>query len=246
MEKDLPIDKQALLDAFFSGRLNDTEQKHFDDYLEGDASFREAYEFQTDVKKALQYQDIAAFRDQLKSIEAGTTVKQSGGRILRIWLSAAVVMLVAGYLVYSTVWRIESNQDLVQHYFDVQANIHYPITRSAQDPSLEYQAFIAYESQNWPLAQLLLDSAMTVDYRPEFALYLANVYMVEKRFEQAIPLLEHYLESGDMYSDRALWFLALSHLALKKKDRSVEYLNEMVRLQSYPHEQAMELLSKLK
>jgi tetratricopeptide (TPR) repeat protein len=148
--------------------------------------------------------------------------------------------------VYSTAWRIESDQDLFQHYFDVQANIHNPITRSAQEPSVEYQAFVAYESQNWPLAQSLLDSAMSVDNRPEYALYLANVYMVQRRFDQALPLLEHYLESGDMYSDRALWFLALSHLALDQKDRSIEYLNEMVRLQSYPHEQAAELLSKLK
>jgi len=246
MEKDLPIDKQALLDAFFSGRLDDTERKRFEEYLEEDVAFREAYEFQTDVKKALQHQDIAAFRDQLNSIEAGRTVKQSDSRKLWIWLSAASVLLVAGYLVYSTVWRIESEKDLFQQYFDVQANIHYPITRSAQEPSLEYQVFIAYESQNWPLAQSLLDSAMSVDHRPEFALYLANVYMVQRRFDQAIPLLEHYLKSGDMYSDRALWFLALSHLALDQKDRSIEYLNEMVRLQSYPHEQATELLSKLK
>ena len=246
MEKDLPIDKQALLDAFFSGRLDDTERKRFDEYFEEDAAFREAYEFQTDVKKALQHQDIAAFRDQLKSIEASRTVEQSYGRMLWVWLSAAAVVIVAGYLVYSTAWRIESDQDLFQHYFDVQANIHNPITRSAQEPSVEYQAFVAYESQNWPLAQSLLDSAMSVDNRPEYALYLANVYMVQRRFDQALPLLEHYLESGDMYSDRALWFLALSHLALDQKDRSIEYLNEMVRLQSYPHEQAAELLSKLK
>jgi tetratricopeptide (TPR) repeat protein len=245
MEKDLPIDKQVLLDAFFSGRLDDTGRKRFDEYLEEDAAFREEYEFQTEIKKALQHQDIAAFRDQLHSIEAKLSAGKPNRNALWIWMSAAVVLLIASVLLYISGKDVSTKQDLYAQYFRPQANIHYPITRNARDASLEYQAYLAYETENWALAANLLDSAMSTVQRPELAFYLANAFMAENRYDDAIPLLEDYRNSGDEYADRASWYLALSHLALGENDSAKSYLVEVVRTQSYPHELASELLAKM-
>jgi tetratricopeptide (TPR) repeat protein len=245
MERDLPTEKQTLLDAYFLGRMSEADRALFEEYLQQDAAFREAFEFQTDLKKALQHQDVTAFRKQLNAIEAKRWTNRPFKPMILVWISAAILLLISTILIYNSGTNNASEQDLYAQYFRPQANIHYPITRNTSDLSLQYHVFIAYESNNWTTAKSLLDSALSIEQRPELAFYLANIYLVEKNYEAAIPLLEQFLESEDSFSDRALWYLALAYIGLEHKDHAIHYLNEVIRTQSYPHEQASELLIKL-
>lgn len=234
------------MDAYFLDRLSDSDRVLFEEYLTSDDTFREEYEFQKDLKKALQHQDVAVFRDQLRSIEAKHAAGKPKRNTFWIWMSAAAVLLIVSFMLYVSGPNAPSDQDLYAQYFRPQANIHDPITRSSSDVSLEYQAYLAYETEDWNLAAQLLDSAMTIAQRPELGFYLANAYMADHRYEDAIPLLEAYRNSGDAHSERATWYLALSHLALGQSERAISYLEEVVRIQSYPHELASDLLAKMR
>jgi tetratricopeptide (TPR) repeat protein len=245
MERELPSDQQELLDAYFTGSLNDDMLLAIDKLLAEDESFREAFEFQSDVCKALVHQDQADFRATLLRIES-----QSDRKINRLparWTAAiaAALLLIATWLFYPSNPQIDTESTLVSHYFTPQANIHFPITRNTASNTLAYRAFSAYETQDWPMAESLLDSAIRSDNRSEMYLYLANVYMAEGRFGEAIPLLEHFRISGDAHSDRASWYLALCHVAIGKSNQAKTYLNETIERRAYPYERAQELLYRL-
>lgn len=245
MKRDLTTEQHKLIEAQLLGRLSKEEKVLFDSYQKEDPLFLEEYEFQLAVKKALQYQDTIDFSNQLKKIESQYSGKTSK---LRFWWPyvAAAVFLVGALMVLSRVWIIEPHSELVVIYFEPQTNIHYPITRSSQDANLRDRAFFAYESQEWERAGILFDSLMQVDKSADILFYRSNLLMIDQAYEEAIPLLEDFRSSGDLYSDRALWYLALSHLGLGNTAEAVGFLEEIIKTNGYPTQKARDLLEEIR
>lgn len=244
MERELTTEQLRLIEMSFSGVLNEADQALFDQYLKEDPLFLTEFEFQTELKKALVHQNKSEFKELLVQIES-TYSKRSGS--FRPWwtATAAAILLISVTSVVYLFSPSSKNVDLVSVYFQPQTNIHYPITRSFQNSSLRDKAFIAYEAGEWEKASVLIDSLARTEPSLPLNLYRANLLLLEGRFEQAIPLLEDFVESNDPYADRALWYLALAYLGLKNTEKSSEYVEMVIQGKHFPYEKAIELRDRL-
>lgn len=244
MKRELTTEQLDLIEASFAGVLEEADSALFDQYLKNDHLFREEVEFQLELKKALKHKDRREFKELLVQIESTYSKPRSGFRHWWTATAAAILLLSVSSVVY-LFSPSSKNVDLVSAYFQPQTNIHYPITRSFQNSSLQDQAFIAYQAGEWDKAAVLLDSLARTEPRIDLNLYQANLLLINRRFEQAIPLLEQFLESEDPYADRALWYLALAYLGLENTEKSSEYLEMVIQGKHFPFEKAAELKEKL-
>jgi len=241
MQRDLTPNQLRLIEESILGQLNEKDQAMFDHNLQEDSYFREEYEFHIDLTKALHYQDHSDFKKILHTIEATrATSTDKRTSTWQFWAAAAAFLFITGFIVVTQLWST-SPSDLVAVYFEPQTNIHNPITRSGVNSDLQTEAFLAYDSQEWDKASVLFDSLARIEPKSAFDLYRANLLMLQKKYDSAIPILEQFNKSDDPYSDRALWYLALSHLGLGNKESTLQYLDLLIQNQSHPLKEAQEL-----
>src|SRR5690606_14799 len=141
MEPDIRASYDRLLELFFLGEISEADHQQLRDLIDHNSDLKEDFDFQVALKESLVKKDQSAFRQKLQHIEKRdySPVKQNW----IMWLSAACVLLVAGYFIYSSINQTATSPDeLYLAYFEPQRNITYPITRSEPEVQLNYRAFL--------------------------------------------------------------------------------------------------------
>ena len=244
MEPDIRASYDRLLELFFLGEISEAEYQQLRDLIDNNSDLKEDFDFQIALKESLVKKDQSAFRQKLQNIEKRdySPVKQNWF----IWLSAASVLLVAGYFIYSSFNQaLTSSDELYLAYFEPQRNITYPITRSEPEIELDYRAFLAYENADWAQAVVLFDSLRQVSPDPVIDFYTANAYMAQGSFDDAIQLLIDFKASDSPLAERADWYLALAYLQMDDLSEAKMYLQNIIDNETYPKEKALELLRDL-
>ena len=140
------MNKNKLIGKFFNDTLSDKESALFNKLLQEDPEFKEEFQFQKDLKKALQLNKRESLKATLQGFEKDLKKKEKLFTI-RIWLAAAsvIILLGIGSLIFNTYGRNDPHQ-LYAEYFEPYRNIVHPVERGENDKSLEKIAFQAYEN----------------------------------------------------------------------------------------------------
>jgi len=244
MEPDIRASYDRLLEMYFGGKISEAEHQQLRDLIDRNSDLKEDFDFQVALRETLVKKDQAAFRAKLQNIEKRDYQPAKQNWI--IWLSAACVLLVAGYFIYASLNRSGTSTDeLYLAYFEPQRNISYPITRSEPQLQLNYRAYLAYENADWDLAIVLFDSLSYESNDPVIGFYQANSYMAQGFFDDAIQLLIAFKASDSPLAERADWYLALAYLQTNNVDNAIVHLQNIIDNETYPHEKARELLINL-
>ena len=166
---------------------------------------------------------------------------------LNPWLAAASIALligIASWFLFLNSGEINTKELYASHFVPYE-NVVMPIERGEEIKDLKASAFAAYENEEYSNALKLFEKLQTIEKDAYIDFYSAMVLMQLNRVEEAIPLLEGYIEKEGKLKDRATWYLALAYLKINNVGASKKELNKLILSGSFKSKTAKALLSKL-
>jgi len=250
------MDNEALINGYFEDTLSENERAEFDRLLQADAEFAAEFEFQKELKSALKKEERQKIKSLFSNLGTETLVDLHDGRTqkperkvisIRSWLVAASIIFLLGigsWLLFYNTPDLNTDQLYAANFVPYE-NVVHPIERGAQLEDLKTRAFTAYENANYGLALELFKELQVQHNDPYIVFYEAIVLMQLDNHEEAIPLLEGYIEDNGQLKDRATWYLALAYLKQNDITESKIQLGKLVEMGSFKVKTAKALLDEL-
>ncbi len=240
------MDKDELINGYFEGSLSESQLEEFNSLLEKDVAFTSEFEFQKELQDSLKKQERQEIKELFSNLKDENGKTETKVIKLRPWLAAASIALLAGLAWWFLFNTGEINtEELYAANFAPYDNVIQPIERGDQLEDLKTKAFTAYENEEYPKALELFKELQGKHNEAYIEFYKAMVLMQLNKQEEAIPLLEGYIEKGGELKDRASWYLALAYLKLNRLEDCKEQLNLRISSGTYKTAAAKKLLSQL-
>jgi hypothetical protein len=236
------IEKEQLIDNYFSNTLSEEEQNEFALLMETDAAFKAEVTFQKRVKNTIHKEEHQKLKHHLKGLEAGFEKKRNLPK-QKIWLAAASIALLVAFFMYFN--RSDTPESLYANYYQPAKNIVHPIVRSGAENDLKNKAFIAYSSKAYREAHLLFEALYTKNKDSELLFYDAISLLEMDSTALAIERFKLHRDYSDAISNKTSWYLALAYLKNKDIEKSKQLLKSIVDSKGYKSESAQKLLTAL-
>ena len=236
------MNREVLIEKYILGTLTSEERAQVEEWMKTDPSFKEELEFQSNLKPVIEKEEDASFKTSLKEFEHGHGTKRK--RPMLRWLIAAsfMILVVAGSLLYTQ----SGSNSLFAENFQPYANVIQPVVRGDNTDDIKGKAFLAYENEEFELAETHFTTLLNSTSDSYVLFYLANTKLALNKANEAIPLLNSYMSVGDNLSSQAQWYLALAHLQTNETAQAKNILQKIVKFEGYGAEEAVLLLKKLK
>ncbi|MGI9530138.1 tetratricopeptide repeat protein [Lutimonas sp.] len=242
-----------LIDSYFENSLSPKEQKIFNDLLQNNIDFKNEFQFQKDLKKVIASKQREELKSVLTEIEERAQRKSTILSIPKKWMVAASLLIIVGigtWGVKSTYYP--SNESIYSDYFEPSRNTVQPVVRGENINTIEYRAFVAYESENYHKAINLFNSVKNPD-EAYVDFYKGLCLMATDKTHEAIEILEPISKMTQLegknkdFSEKARWYLALNYVKLnddtKAKNTLLAIINDND--SNYKKEEATEILNFL-
>lgn len=241
------MDKEELINGYFESTLSQDQLEEVNRLLETDSEFVSEFEFQKELQVSLKKEERQDIKEMLSNLAAEKAKPETKVFQLRPWLAAASIALLVGLGSWFLFFNSSdlNTAELYASNFTPYDNVIHPIERGNQLEDLKTQAFTAYENEEYPEALELFKELHAKQNDSYIDFYSAMVLMQLNKQEQAIPLLEGYIEKEGELADRASWYLALAYLKIGDIAKSKEQLNVLVKKNGFKAKTAEELLDKL-
>lgn len=232
------------IDKYYLNELTSEELKAFEKLLKTDVELRKEFEFQNDLSLSIKSHEKDILKSRLQQHEQAKEVRKESG--WKKWLVAASILILIGvagitYFNFST----PDYDKLYAQNFEAYPNTEFNITRGENKPSLEYNAFSAYESGDYKQAIPLFLELKETNASKYLDFYLAQSYLANDNYDKALTIFEETIQHQEAFVDEAHWFAALAALKLNTKAIVQKHLNYLVANGGYKSVQARELLKKL-
>ncbi len=241
------MDKEELINGYFEGSLSPHQLEEVERLLKTDSEFASELDFQKELQVSLKKEERQEMKAMFSDIadknpEGGTKVFQ-----LRPWLAAASIALLLGLGSWFFLFNNPdlNTNELYAANFKPYENVIHPIERGNQLEDLKTRAFIAYENEEYPKALTLFQELQSKQNDAYIDFYSAMVLMQLNKQEEAIPLLEGYMEREGELQDRASWYLALAYLKKEDLDSCKKELKTLVEKNGFKAKAAKNLLEQL-
>lgn len=241
------MDKEELINGYFESTLSQDQLDEVTQLLETDAAFASEFEFQKEVQTSLKKEERKEVKAMFSDLATESVKTKTKVFKLRPWLAAASIALLVGlaswlYLFNSTGLNTD---ELYAANFTPYDNVIHPIERGNQLEDLKTKAFTAYENMEYSEALELFKELNSKQNDSYIDFYSAMVLMQLNKQEEAIPLLEKYIEKEGELKDRASWYLALAYLKLDDIASSKKQLNVLIKKNGFKAQTAKELFEQL-
>ncbi len=234
---------EELIEKYILNRLTSEEQLEFAKLLKSDSAFKEEVDLHTNLKKVIDYEDDANFRDLIVDLEEQVK-KPKQKRSYTKWLAAASIVLLLGLTYFFNMGQKLSTDDLFAQNFEPYRNVVAPIVRSNDQQDEKSLAFLAYEKGEYETAVTLFSKLYISTKEPYYLFYKANALLKLERANEAVPLLLEHLKTKDTLTEKTNWYLALAYLKIKDKQKAKELLKKVIANKSYKNKEAEKLLDK--
>ena len=222
-----------LIERYFENALGPKEHIQFNDLLQTDESFKNEFLFQKDLKIAIKNHQNQELKSSMEQIEKKLQ-RSVGFRIIPMkWVAAASLAL----LLTVGVWGLRnyvypSHQAIYDNYYEPYPNTVLPIVRGSEVNSIEYIAFVAYESGEYHKAINLFNS---VDNESDsyIQFYKAMCYLSVDKASEAIETLLPLVNASSKdlseieWSQKAQWYIGLAHLKQGNTQEAANYFNSL-------------------
>ncbi|MFP2997076.1 tetratricopeptide repeat protein [Spongiivirga sp. MCCC 1A20706] len=235
-----------LLEKYFSGELDASEQLEFDSLLKTDADFKAEFELQQDIQQAIKLSERADKKRLLQRYEEDRAAVDNAKASKRKWLPiAAAIALLFSLGIYIGSNIAPSGNSLYDNYYEMYPNTVYSITRSGGEESPERSAFEAYEGGDYPGAINYFNQLHKQDGLKNLHFYLGQAYLANEEYENAVIAFKSVIKANEDFTQESRWYAALSYLKQDNIKEAKNVLKEIAAKNTYKKEAAMELLEKL-
>ncbi|RRQ50706.1 hypothetical protein DZC72_09310 [Maribacter algicola] len=237
------MEKELLIQRYFSNSLTQEEKAFFDDLIQNDKEFKNQFDFELDLQKVIGESHRTELKSKLKGFEKEVTTSSKSTKSIktyRKWLVAASILILIGfgYLQFSN----PNLNTLYDENFQVYPNAEVSITRGEEAESLERKAFIAYETEDYEQA-LQLFSEMPEQLYIDF--YKAQCHLKLEQYSKAIELLNLNISNKAKYIPESYWYMSMAYLKMGDRENAKNSLMYLVAHFDYRKERAKELISRL-
>ena len=219
------MDREELIQGFLKNNLTEAHLKTFHKLLEEDPKFNTDFKYHQDLHYALSKLEADSLKQRLKAIEKDAFQDASKQqRKASKWYMSIAAALVIGL---TTLFFLKRPKDFYNTYYSAYPNVYQPIVRSAFDQPY-YQAFQAYENQNYSAAAGKFKSLLQQEDNPNLRFYLAICQLELKNYDEAQRNLESLRHADFNLTAESQWYLALIYL---KHDHKEKAFNQLIELQ---------------
>ena len=238
------MNHEVLIEKYFQNKLSKKELVAFSDLMKTDASFRDAVEFQSDLKRSIEHSEDERFRKFVAELEEKQPHNDRPSRI-KYWLVAAGAAILLGISFFLSQSSHQNSRDLYAAYFKPYRNVIVPVERGNVKNNLQDDAFYAYENADYRVSDSLFVQLYDQTKAPYLLFYRAISLMELGRPEAAIPLLEQHLETDDTLTDKTHWYLALAYLESGNTQKARFHLQKQIAQGSFNVTESKKLLQQL-
>ena len=243
------MDKELLIQHYFSNQLTDEQRRLFKQLLASDADFKEQFEFEKNLQGAIRNKQNIDLKSKLIGFEKEITEDIPAKQIrpsYRKWAMAAsiAVMATLGWLGYTNLSGPNFDA-LYDTNFQEYPNTAYTITRGDNQESIERDAFVAYESGNYEIAVEKMQQIPLSQKEEYVDFYLAQSHMHLGNHARAKDLFGKIIKGNAKFAAESYWYAALVSLKEGDKQTAIEQLRILLDSYDYQKEKATTLLKEL-
>lgn len=236
------MNNEELLYLYFSDGLTASQEEVFNNLLENDAEFKAQFEFENNLKRVITDKESESFKAKLKGFEAEHRQQTSKPKFNWRIAASIIFFLGAGYFGYQSFFGVDYNE-LYQSNYTTYPNTVYSITRSDTTNSMERQAFVAYEAEDYETAIANFDKIE--NKISDYNFYKAQAYLQLNDLDKAEGLLINLFNGKSQFKAEANWYLALIQLKKGNKIEAKQYLKTLILDYKYKKAEAKALLNTL-
>ncbi len=237
------MNKEKLLNDYFSRELTLDEKKDFNTLLNNDVEFKEEYDFQLNLKKALKNKERSRLKEKLIGYETSINKKENRRRFNfnRMSIAASVVFILGiGWIGYKSTSRLGYDD-----YYNQYPNTVVNITRSDSDQTLERKAFVAYESGDLVSAIKYFNELKSNEDLDYLSFYLGQSYLKQNDLDNAVEYFEQTIAKDKVFVAESHWYIALAYLKNNDKTNAKKHLEKLIINYSYMNSEAKILLEDI-
>jgi tetratricopeptide (TPR) repeat protein len=216
------------IDRYIHNELSDSEKTAFEQQLNTDAEFAEAYQLYASIENTMQNDSQGnqqAFIEKLQPLQEKYFLenpKQKKGKLKKILFIglAATALLVLVFTLIPFNNTPKTSEALYAQYA-IYEKVD-PTTRGDNDSILNKAAAL-YNEKNYAAAVPYLEKIKKENASALFLLAVCNVEI--KNYTAAIAHFDILINGTSSYKDKAQWYKALSYL---KQDNKAECKNKLL------------------
>lgn len=200
---------EELILKYFNKTLTNNEEVLFSNLLNKDADFKTLFDEHKNMQLAFEINE----KENLKTLLNNIDTKEESSKNNKL-NSKTIALLTACCLVIALLYFNNYNNNIYDDYFEVYPNVLEPVVRG--EMNIKSDAFIAYENQNYQVAEnnfkLILETNPDDNIRFYYALTLLN----QNKTKPAQKVLNSLKQKNHDFLPEIYWYSAL--IAVKNHD----------------------------
>ncbi len=208
------MDKERLIQDYSANRLSEKEKARVEDLLKTDLEFSELYLEHKQVAIAFQISEKEALKKRLQKLDTENTTSGIKKIVQSKFSQVAMVAVVIFGIFYITFFN--SNDDIFESYFEISPNTYLPIVRGKTASDLKFEAFKAYERNDFEASAVAFHDLLKTDSNLNIQFYYAMSLLNQDKFDLALAQLNNLHKEKFDYQVESLWYAAL--IQIKKND----------------------------
>ena len=222
-----------LIEGYFQNSLSPKQRLEFNELIRKDEAFKNEFLFQKDLKKAISNHQNQELKQTLEGFERNLHRGSLFSVVPGKWMAAAAIILLLSVGTWVTRnYVFPSNERIFELYYEPYPNTVMPVVRGSEVNSIEYRAFVAYESAEYHKAINLFNSVENPDAK-HIRFYKAMCYLSVGKSTQAIETLMPLADDSSNLIDRldwrqkAQWYIALAYIEQGKEQEALYFLKDL-------------------
>ncbi|WP_225035996.1 tetratricopeptide repeat protein [Winogradskyella sp. SM1960] len=236
------MNKEELIEKYFSHQLSEKEFEQLQHYLQDDAELRNEFYQELNIKSAIAQEKHDVLKGRLQNLDK----KPSGIPQWYLYAAAIAIFVAIGSLFIDT--TSNDYHTLYTENFEVYPNVIDLNTRS--DVPLERaesSAFALYDDKKFNEAAITFHELYATNEKDYFKFYEGVSLLANHKISEGITVLESYAwEANESnFSIPAFWYLGLSYMKLENVSESEKWLTKVAHSESQLSASAQQLIETL-
>lgn len=210
----MDINREKLIRHKVKRFLSSEEETIFEQLIQSDHSFSEAYQDHKDIHLMIKASEKEAIKQQLNQIEKHIQKRS----VKKLWYSISGIAAVIVFCLLCNPFQNASQEDLYNQYFQTYPNTYQPVVRG--DSNALTLAFVAYENGDYSKSSILFNQLLAQKENENIQFYYAMSLLYLQNTEQALKEFDT-LETVDFqYQKQVLWYKGLILLKTDEPEKS--------------------------
>lgn len=235
------MNKEALIEKYFSHQLSDAEFNQLKKWIEEDELFKNEFYQQLEIQKIISEANHSQIKERLKRLDKKPKKKNTW----YLYAASVTILIVLGFLLYKPQQEL---QEIYVENFEVYPNVINIATRSGlENKNDASEAFQYYEKELYHEAVLAFDQAYK-NHPEDYLLFYKGVSLLaQQKTNEGIKVLHSYdwEKNQSEFTAVANWYLGLAYLKQEQLSLAKLHLQKVMASENHLQIQAQNLLKEL-